>query len=363
MLCIALKVGAHGQPAAPSVAGSLEGRITSSDGYPARFATVHLVPLAKLLAQEGAAHAVPKAPRDVRTDLNGDYGFLSVQPGTYLVEALKDGYSPELPLLLQSLDKFAPAQQKELLAAFPQVTVTSGGASRADVVIHRGAAISGQVSFDTGGVLSDAEVTATLISTGLFGLHDDGSDSSQALNFTLDTKTDDRGVYRIRGAPAGTYRIDVDVDEGGMQQWGVDTPTRVGTAVLTVSAPDALSATDARPVKVADGDEQTGIDITIPMRLLHSVAGVVTRRGVPVERAHVTIRPAAQPKPQTWTWSAPTISDGSYRIDLVPSGTYILEATFSPAAPGRSSTTRQITVTVGDGDVLDANINLPAREP
>jgi hypothetical protein len=257
------------------------------------------------------------------TDLEGYYVFPSVQPGRYIVDVLSDGYSRDLALIRDVLDDFGPAEKRELLASFPQVSVTNGGASRVDVVVRRGGAISGRLSFDSGGVLSGAEVEAELISSSLFEKQAGGNGGApKGLDFSVSAETDDRGVYRISGLPAGKYRIYVHVKEPVFRQlaWS-NWPTRTGRAELNLFAPEALSEADSKVIEVGDGDEMTGVDLNIPTRLLHSVGGIVTQHGVPVEHARVTIRPQGQKGPDPSNWATSTIADGSYRMDLMPSGT------------------------------------------
>src|ERR1035437_5073302 len=226
--------------------GSVEGHVICDDGgFPARRATVRLLPLARLLTEERKKASVPSGPEDMWTDFNGNYIFSSVQPGTYILEVLQDGYSNDLELLREVLDSFGPAKQKELLSEFPQVTVASGSTSRVDGVVHRAGAISGQVSFDDGSVLSGAEVKATLVSSSRF--NDDDSLTAtvlEDLNFSLEARTDDRGNYRIPGMPRGGYRIEVRLTEPGLTD--PHRPTRTGRAELTLFAPEALSKADSK---------------------------------------------------------------------------------------------------------------------
>lgn len=361
VIASAVRVALPQAAIAPPGFGAVDGYVTSDDGSPVRLAIVSLYPLASYLPKERQSGRVPLRPYPTYTDLNGFYLFTKVQPGIYIVRVQKDGYSDDERLILGNSDQFSPARLRKILADFPQVTVTSGGTSRDDVVIRRGAAISGRISFDTGGVLDHAgQVFATLISSPLFDQNDANDDQKEnGIAFSRFTTPDDRGIYRFSGLPQGTYRIDVRLQESQPQIAPMTMGTRVGYADLTVFAPSSLSEAGAGLVKVEEGEELSDVDITIPIGRLHSVSGIVEQNGAPLASATVTIHPQKEKwNPHIWRGGATTISDGSFRFDLVPSGTYILEAKESRHDSSRITRRGAITVVVGDSDVTDANIDL-----
>lgn len=343
--------------------GSVQGRVICSDGnVPARGASVRLVPLASLLPKSGGAKTTGGQDPESDTDFNGSYVVGSVPVGTYIVDATKGGYSSDFRLVSKVLNRFTLDERRKLLANFPQVIVAAGSTATENVVIHRGAAIMGHVSVDLGGIPGETSVTATMVSSDLLG-DVDGSEGGKPLNFVLEGRTDDRGVYRIAGLPAGKYRIGVRLSEAYYHVFLSDEkiavrPTRTGTGQLTVFAPDALTESDAKLVKVGDGDEVSDIDITIPMRLLHSISGIVTQSGAPLAGADLMILRQGKPLGNS---DAMSLADGSYRFDLLPAGTYTIKAQFpSVAQPSGHSATGKVTVQVSDGDIPDANIDLPA---
>lgn len=343
--------------------GSVQGRVTCSDGnVPARGANVQLVPLAGLLPQSGEAKVTRGQDSESSTDFNGNYVISPVAAGTYIVDASKAGYSSDFQLVSAVLDRFTLDERKKLLANFPQVTVEAGSMAAENVVIHRGGAIMGRVSVDIGGVPAETSVTAAMVSSDLLG-DVEGGGGGKPLNFVKEGRTDDRGVYRIAGLPAGTYRIGVRLNESYYHVFLSDgkiavRPTRAGAGELTVFAPDALAESDGKLVKVGDGDEVADIDITIPMRLLHSISGTVTQGGAPLAgAADVTIFRQGK---RVGTSEAMSLPDGSYRFDLLPAGSYAVKAQYPAGAQssGRGASGK-ISVQVSDSDVPDANIDLP----
>lgn len=352
--------------AIPAVAqiptGSVQGRVICSDGnVPARGANVQLVPLASLL-QQSEAKASGKQGLGDRTGFNGNYVVSEVPIGTYIVDVSKAGYSNDFELVSGALNRFTLEERKDLLANFPQVTVEAGGTATENVVIHRGAAIMGRVSVDIGGVPAESTVVAKMVSSDLLGDATD-SEGGKPLDFIRGANTDDRGEYRIAGLPAGKYRIAVRLIEPYYHLYFSDgkpaeRPTRTGTGELTVYAPDALTKGDAKVLKVGDGDEISDIDITIPMRLLHSISGTVTQNGVPLEGAVLAIFRQGK---RVETPGVLSLSDGSYQFNFLPAGSYTVRAHY-PAGKKSSghSVAGELPVQVSEDDIPDANIDLHA---
>jgi hypothetical protein len=341
---------------ARQASGSVEGRVICNEGgFPARGAIVSLTPLSQLLTDWDSQNPTPGGregaqPAGTATDFDGYFVIPSVHPGIYVMHVRLAGYSQDFEVIQQVLNRFPPDRRKELLAEFPEVVVPGAGNVRKDVVIRRGASIGGRVGFDSGGVLDRAKVKAVLVSGSLIDGAVRGGAAKPASLWSAFGTTDDRGVYRIAGLPKGKYRIEVEVRETGIER---------GSGYLTVFAPEALTEEEAKPIAVDPGDELSDVDISIPLRLFHSVGGTVTRDGIPIAGASVTI----QQRGQDWSRRFATGSNGTYRIDMLPQGSYVLEAEFPPAREEThgSSVKRKISVLLGDGDVLDANLDLRSR--
>jgi hypothetical protein len=335
---------ASAQDSAGSVSGFI---LCGDDNTPARGAAVSLLPMNGVLDQ------TPRGDLSTRTDFKGAYEFASVKPGTYLVHATMDGYGDDTQLALRSLGTASVEEKKKIVTALPQVIVKSGADSRKDVILHRAAAISGRVSVDSGGTAGRIRVTATRIS-------DEHASARDGEPFELSGTVDDRGVYRIAGLPEGKYRLSIRITEVFLSAKPDKTSNsgirlqadRPGTADLAVYAPDALDKASARIVEVKDADEISDADITVPTRLLHSIGGTVMENGVPAAGVSVSVQRRGGSVPG---YDAVTLQDGSYRFDLLPSGSYTVRA-----KPMGSSTTvsGNTSVVLQDSDIEDANIEL-----
>jgi hypothetical protein len=345
-------------------AGSVEGHVICDDGnVPARGALVILLPLNEL-ATKGADSKNVGGPI-TGTDFSGYYVFLRVDPGTYVVEASKDGYSADLELLRSVLGRFPLDQRKKLLAGFPQVTVAAGTTSEQDVVIHRAGAVSGRVTVDGGGVPGHVKVTATMVSSALIQGLD--ASASQAVDYSQSGPIDDRGVYRIAGLPAGKYRLSAQITESFLYTTRAKSGNvlleamRTGTGSLIVYAPEALAPSDARVISIGDGDEIADADLNIPLRLLHSISGTITVGGIPMPG--VSIKAKGEHTDPSGS-DAMSTADGSYRFDLLPSGTYTIAATvYDSAKPPRPAVVQKITVQLGEEDLTDADLEILPSAP
>lgn len=352
------------EPSRSVATGVVEGHVLCSDGGTlARGAKVELIPLATLLpAADGAKKSAESGEKvSTTTDFDGYYLLSSVKPGLYLVHSTSTGYVDDLKLVQAALPRFDVDQQKMLLGTFPQITVSSGGAIRKDLVLRRGGAISGKVIVDAGGTIPTTSVEATMVSSKLIGAAE-GTAGTKPIEFSMRGNLDDRGMYRIAGLPPGKYRLDVTIRQSyfelaiGKDGSASAVPTRPGIIDITVFAPEALSVSEARLIQVDEGDEISDGDITIPRRRLHSIGGAVIKNGNPISRASISIH---RPGDQTPRNDAVSQDDGNYRFDLLAPGTYTVEVQeANPSSSGAQPARVSKTVVIGDSDLLEENLDL-----
>jgi protocatechuate 3,4-dioxygenase beta subunit len=127
--------------------------------------------------------------------------------------------------------------------------------------------------------------------------------------------TDKDGRYVIDELPSGSYLLSAATESGWeyVQRWYVnaDTPR------------------DARPLVLGEAERLGDIDITLPLRLATaSVAGSVRdQNGHPLAWAFVQISAPDEPL-RIWAY-AQTDEQGSFRVDRLPAGTYVLHASYN----------------------------------
>jgi hypothetical protein len=258
--------------------------------------------------------------------------------GNYRLDRLPDG---------DYLVWFEPTRATGLAGAFfggvgdstvaPLVSVRSGEVTSAvSAMLVRGGAISGQLRDVDGTPLEGAEVSALLVRrhTESPAAQWDVTTPRPAFvvgyRFTESVITDAKGNYRLQGLLDGDYVV-----------WFDSPPDAEGRAEFYGGVRQAMAAPQ---VAVGLGAEVAGVDHRLSDT--SSVEGVITRRGVPLARARVSVvmvkrltESAANvsvspPRFAVGYTTAPfaiTDGQGRYRIDGVIPGTYVL--LIEPAPP------------------------------
>ncbi len=351
--------GVHAQapsrdPAAPTAplveTSAISGQVVleGTSAAPVRRATVTI------------ASRDPSVMRMAVTDDGGRFRVAPVPAGRYTVTVERPGFVP-------LRDPRAPAMSA--------VTVAEGQ-HRSDVSLRmaRGAVITGRVLDRQGQPL--ASVAIAVAERRTVG-RQVTTRQVRVPGSPGGARTDDRGVYRVFGLPAGTYVLAVTpspsigarLATAAELQWarqprrGGATPAPPPGPAVThapVYYPATADLDDATPITVAAGEERTGVDVTFDLVATTELIGRVTwedgqpARGVqivaaPRERAVLSsgITPFArvQPSDATGRFSATGLLPGRYTImaratRLLPGdatgrrgGTP--EASAIPALPGR----------------------------
>ena len=132
----------------------------------------------------------------------------------------------------------------------------------------------------------------------------------------LDKTTDDRGVFRIFGLPAGEYLVvatprslgtgdirqmtpaEIQAVQRVLQQPVAASPstsmphsTATTVTYAPVYYPGTIAAADATPVVVAAGEERTGVDLSLQLVRTARVEGVVTATGALAQNAELLMLP------------------------------------------------------------------------
>lgn len=98
--------------------------------------------------------------------------------------------------------------------------------------------------------------------------------------------------------------------------------------------------------------------------LLHSIGGTVTQGGTPIGGIDVSVQ---HPNGAVQDHEAISMRDGSYRFDLLPPGSYTIQAktmgssSFGSSGPNERPILGRVGILLNDTDVLDANIDLRAQ--
>jgi hypothetical protein len=171
-----------------------------------------------------------------------------------------------------------PAQQaakQAVLKTIPRITVSNLPVST-DVTLERGAAISGNITYDDGGPAGELQVTA------LSRMHQEGKETwAQFKSLPGDEfkpiYIDDRGNYRISGLPAGKYLVQVTLDLTQqityLSYGGGSTSESGHYDIITIYSGSTLRLKDAAGFSLGLGEERAGEDLRIPISKLHTIRG------------------------------------------------------------------------------------------
>jgi hypothetical protein len=287
--------------------------------------------------------------------LDGAFSFAGISAGTYYVHAIFPGYID--PFSQLSDEDFAskdPAVQARV-AQIPTITVTGTNSVRVDLRLDRGAAVSGRIVYDDGSPAVGWMLSAVKPKT-----PEEPGDATalmmaQALSMSGGAqvfKTDDEGNYRISGLAAGEYALRASLVATALGISASNIGDGGSGISLTVYSGDTFSRENAKAIKLTAGEEQPGVDITIPSRSLHNIVGHVYAKsdGHTLNVGSVALTSKSNPALHL---KAAIRDDGSFHFEYLPGGvTYTL--TVDDAADGRSkgSAGKFLGMTIPDQEIL-----------
>jgi hypothetical protein len=324
---------------------TVSGIVVDADNKPMRQVEVHL---------EGD----PRASRAVITRDDGRFVFSNVSAGEFALRATKAGY----PDANHGAKKSGRPGAKLQLRDADRVT---------DVVLHmeRGAVLTGTVFDDRGQPLPGASVTAFQTFTAL-----DGSITLRAVvrSGSSFPNTDDRGVFRFFGLPAGDYIVglspffrgmgdaarvpsddeirDAFARATGPMQFGgaapkvtptIDRPRMNYTAVFF---PGVTNPLDAARIHVSAGEVRSGLDLHAVLRPNATISGVIAGYDGPDRPEVILAMPAAAGLGTTrYSLSQP---DRTFSLANLTPGEYVIYARTRIAPVLMDS--QPVIVTTGD---------------
>ena len=320
--------------------GTVTGHVYCADtNAPARMASVQLEPV-KTAEERGSHHSysyTPPAGGVIQTGFDGGFTLANVPPGSYYVVVTAAGYlAPRANSEdFDDAEPQPPAGQPPIV--IPKVDVQADQTASVDVRLERGASVSGTIRYDDGSPASGV---------GIMLLHKDSKGKWVGARFpgiivggNMDS-TDDLGHYRISGLRDREYLVGAWISRTDMLAGAPHAMNLrpVSRSTITIYSGDTPHIRDAVPFKLGPGEDRTGEDITIPLSKFHTVSGAVTAAadGHPINTGFVQI---ADPDSKESIASAEIGTDGAFRIECVPEGTYLLRVTNA-----KDQQTREISI-------------------
>lgn len=315
----------------PVAAGSVSGSVTCADtNAPARFAVVTLqpVPSGKGVAEGKRAESMNAT---ATTDMEGRFNLAKVPAGRYFVVGSLPGYvNPLAQFSSQQLQAMSDETRSELAKAVPVIGVEANQTASVSLRLEHAAEMSGTVLYDDGSPAVGLKVQLMRKSeNGKLAEIPPGAINGEAL-FGSGATTDDRGHYRIYGVPPGEFTVKVSLPTQkvsmGLMFSGSTSFTVVGGqgSGLDIYLGNTYRQKEAKLIKVAEGDQEGGLDITIAAEGLHTLKGTVVakRDEHPLPQGHVDLLYADD---RALLQSVEVHDeDGSFEFAYVPGGQYLV---------------------------------------
>ncbi len=265
--------------------------------------------------------------RSAMTDANGYYAFTALPAGQYNINVTKTGYIA-----------ISYGQRRPLRIGRPFTLRDGEEATNVDFRLPKGSVISGHVFDEDGEPMIGVRVQA---------LRYQNVQGQQRLLSAGTGTTDDRGYYRIYGLQPGNYYVNATARAADLRMM---VESRLGVAIAmrdeleivtpTVAAaveesgprsyaptyyPGAASLAQAGVVTLALSQEMTGVDFALQIVSTARVSGyVLNPDGTAAGGAQVTLL-ADDGRNMTggMVYSARAGTDGTFRVENVPPGTYL----------------------------------------
>ena len=324
--------------------GSVTGHVLQGDTQrPARFATVVLfgVPAevtttpkldpnadqaTQMKAMQAAMESIGKTNMvQTQTGVDGSFSATDVAPGDYYVFGSAAGYVSPLNQVQALIT--GGADVKKPLPGIPVVHVVADHPSTVEVTLARGAAISGVISWDDGSPVTGAMVRVKPAKGEKDPPSQFGMLAMSGNILSLISMSDDQGHYRISGLAPGDYLVTASLKTSGQMGLGASgnlAKMMASATPLTVYAPSANHAAEAKAVTLKSGEEVTDEAITFNLSGMHSVRGRVAsaedHHGI--NSATVMLTDATD---KDFTRAASVDAAGNYVVTLLPPGTYTVK--------------------------------------
>jgi hypothetical protein len=344
-----------------TVLGAVAGHVYCADTHtPCRFASVTIETAPPAKESGPAAANDPSHSYAASTGLDGAFRISGVAPGDYYILGRQSGYLSPYDIAHSEFQDNPSLSAKALDVALTRITVSSGLTTATNLSLSRGASLTGTIRYDDGGPAITAAVH-------LFRKDASGkwkpylnTVGDSLLDALFPSHTDDRGHFYEPGLPPGIYCVETRLPEATAAPQTITGRPSLSVAIATGDAlriynADKYRLRDATPIELHDGEDRSGIDITIPTASLHSIRGSATAKsdGRSVTHGKVSL---LDPDDKTTLRETVIQDDGSFIFNYVVNGSYLLQIdalaanTEAKTSQGYEALTTPLLV---EGDILD----------
>ncbi|MFN7944174.1 MAG: carboxypeptidase regulatory-like domain-containing protein [Blastocatellia bacterium] len=224
--------------------------------------------------------------------------------------------------------------------------------SDVNFTLIRGGVITGRITDPEGRPLIAEQVRLARL---------DERSNRQSFSLQQMRVTDDRGIYRIYGLPAGRYVVSAGMDKND-DSWFFNDGRR---RYRQTWHPDATDETQARVIELEAGSEVTGADIRLreaakTFQAQGRVIEAESGRPVPgVNIGHGPLQPDAKQLSGYGVGVAITNAQGEFRLNGLPPGKYGVFASFSREGSSAGDNYSDLTAfEIAEGDVSGLEVKV-----
>ena len=326
-LCLACAGVLSAQENPNSKGGSISGRVT--------MANKGVAGVSVTITMSGDALSGSGLQLSASTDDEGKFRLSNLPARTYYVW-------PFVPAFVIT----------EATSVYPRgrnVTVLAGeSVEEVNFTLTRGAAITGKVRDSAGRVLVDERVRILPVQKNV----------QQVIGSVYpsinDIRTDDRGIYRVYGLPAGTYKVAV-----GDPVFAALSSTSGRRIYPETFHPDVDDEAKAEVIEIAEGSEANGVDITVARAIMgFAVSGrfIDSKSGQPVSNISFGLTVSGRGSARGYvSLRAASTENGFFQVDNLPPGTYAINV-LSDGVSNYHGTSESFTI--HDADVSDLEVKV-----
>ena len=254
--------------------------------------------------------------RDVTTDSDGRFEFLTLPAGRYRLYVTKAGYV--------SLEY---GQARPFEAGKPLDIADGQSLEKIDFSLPRGSAITGRITDEFGDPITDVQVQAMR--------YQFTNGERQLVNAGRVATTDDLGQYRIFGLMPGDYVVRASAaDEPERGADGTELPLSRRLGYPGTYYPGVADVAQAQTVTVSLGQELSSVAFPlVPARLARISGTVMNSEGRPLGGAIVALRAIGSGGAAARLnigGGNQVRADGTFRLTNVPPGEYVLDVQQRP---------------------------------
>lgn len=237
------------------------------------------------------------------TNERGEFEIKNVAEGRYFVSINTPGIlSPFSSITDFEGMRTGPNNSEiaDIARDFQEIAVNGTTDLDVTIPVRRGAALMGRIAYADGEPAIGVRVEVLRKKDGGYkAIISNLSDIFGAMFGGGNLKTDDRGVFRIAGLPAGDYIVrvveNVSHSEKGNNRGDDEMMVLMGfnpTSMVATYYPNTDDVKKAELIKLEIGQEQPEINITIPDRTFLNLSGTVINKATrqPVKNARISIK-------------------------------------------------------------------------